>query len=159
MPISGSLIPSLTVLRKGIFEILPNIIEAEKQAFIRGGGSGSLLLRDQRFSQSKQLKETITALLDGIAYVFSFIEPVNAAWVRGDGCYKDDDPFYLVPGYNLAAFCCNCGWSFSSAGYTFVPDCGVQSLQCSIPMGCLNFTCSSWPNARWYETTGICGCG
>lgn len=56
------------------------------------------------------------------------------------GCYKDNDPFFFVCGFNTFAPCCNC-----SIG--------------PVPVGCLNGVCAAWPNAIWDEDTGICGCG
>lgn len=144
---------------RGVQTILPPLIQKEREALVRGLNISSALPGGQRLSRPNSLKKTAKDLLNGLAHVFKLAEPANALWFGVPSCYKDDVPFYPVPGPNLIGFCCNCGYFCASFGCTFLPWCGNQSVFCNVPVGCLNLVCRTWPNAIWDPTTGICGCG
>lgn len=149
--------------RHGIREVLPRLIERERENFRRGVPSSLTLPRDQRFSESTTVRTLVQNLLDGIKYVLLSAEPVSAGWTTAPDCYKDDDPSSRALGFNAASFCCNCGivWICGKGGCVpvFVPDCGPDSSVCDVPLGCLNAVCKDKPNAIWDPGSGICGCG
>ena len=162
-------------LRKGIREVLPALIEEEKQGFLSGNEQTKALPKDQNLTlQKKSQKDAVSDLLDGLKYVF-MASPAHASedytpsWNTSPDCYKDLNALNPVPGVNLWAFCCNCGL-YCSYGCVFIYDCGPYSTSCNVPLGCLNLVCQSWPNAVWDAwwyfgsppgniPTGICGCG
>lgn len=86
------------------------------------------------------------------------IPRAEAFWYTIPDCYKDDNPFSMVPGYTNIALCCNCGYHCSD-GCAYFQDCGFQSIACNVPLGCLNLECKFYQNAIWSSLTGICGCG
>lgn len=171
--------------KRGINEVLPQLIQAEREALRRGSTTGKTLPGEQLLAESQDPKKQTTTLLKGLSFVFNLIEPTNAAWIRSPDCYKDDDPSYAVPGIWGWTFCCNCGlhfeWTRVRRRWRCLPhfedDCGEQQDHCwedacfpPVPFGCLNLVCGPeppviqlWPNAIWDGNlplpTGICGCG
>ncbi len=160
-----------TNLLRGLTEILPEILGREKASLRRGGRDTSSIILPGGQRLTHDTSDTLVdSIIEGLSYVFSFAEPANAAWFRDIDCYKDDIPFYPIPGPNLWSFCCNCGMHFQMVGTKCVPhydrDCGADMSHCNFdacapgrPLGCLNLACGVWPNAIWSPLTGICGCG
>lgn len=143
----GWIIPDdATILRKGLKETLPGVIEHDKN-----------LLRQGLMPISFLPKDTDIAKLRWV--IIANIAQASPGWVTSGDCYKDDMPLNPLPGPNLWAPCCNCGWLCTPKGCKFFEDCGAQSVKCNIPLGCLNFSCRTFPNAIWDPLTGICGCG
>lgn len=142
----------------GLINILPETVEQEAQAYRQTGMRHNSLPGNQRLLLSGTSKDIVDTIIDGLGYVFFLAKPAEGAWITGGDCYKDDAPFYPVPGFNSLNFCCNCGLKCAKV-CVFVPDCGPHSVACDIPLGCLNLNCKAWPNAIWDPTTGICGCG
>lgn len=150
-----------SLFRKGVRELLPKDIESERAELQRNGGisSGRAFPGGQQFTRSfLDQKDLLDSLLEGLKYVFS-VNYALASWVTSPDCYKDDAPDYPVPGFNTLIFCCNCGLFCTTFGCEFIEDCGPQSAQCNVPLGCLNLVCGAWPNAIWDPETGTCGCG
>lgn len=149
--------------KRGITEILPQIIQQEKALIRKGENPQGILPAGQRFLESSSIAVLAKDFLDGLAYIFRIVEPANAAWVRGDDCYKDDDPSNNTRGFNGSTFCCNCGLHCHPCKFGccwhFHKDCGEQATECQIHFGCLNAVCKDWPNAIWDKETSICGCG
>ncbi|MBI2637530.1 MAG: hypothetical protein HYW88_01390 [Candidatus Sungbacteria bacterium] len=164
-------------LRKGIREVLPALIEEEKQGFLSGFEQTIALPKDQRIVyDTLNKKKTISELFDGLKHVLLMAHPAKAVtdvpigWFTSPDCYKDLNPYYGVPGVNLWDFCCNCGLRYVGVAVVYIDNCGPFSTACDIPLGCLNLVCAAWPNAVWdawwYASnppgnvpTGICGCG
>lgn len=148
---------------RSIREVLPPLIERERENLRRGVPSSFTLPRDQRFSHATSVRKLVRDLLDGIGYVLLLAEPAAAGWTTAPDCYKDDDPSNQSLGGNTPVFCCNCGIVFvcgkGGCFPVFVPDCGPQSAICDVPLGCLNLICQNTPNAIWDPQTFICGCG
>ncbi len=141
------IIPSdATILRKGLKETLPPVIEHDKNLLRQGLLPVSFLPKDTDITKLRLV-------------IFANIAQASPGWVTSPDCYKDDAPFNPLPGPNLWAECCNCGWFCTPKGCKFFEDCEEQSVKCNVPAGCLNLTCRTFPNAIWDPTTGICGCG
>lgn len=134
------------VLRKGLKETLPRVIEHDKNLLRQGLMPISFLPKDIDIAKLRWV-------------IFANIAQASPGWVTSPDCYKDDLSLNLIPGPNLWAPCCNCGWFCTPKGCKFFADCGAQSVKCNIPAGCLNLTCRTFPNAIWDPLTGICGCG
>lgn len=143
---------------RGVTEVLPSIMAREKSALRMRHRQTTPFPGSQRVS-GREIPAFTKDLLDGLAYIFSFAEPADAAWITGVDCYKDDLPIIPVIGPNLWGFCCNCGCRYVLYTCVFIPDCGTNSLACDIPFGCLNLECATWTQAIWDPTTGVCGCG
>jgi|GEM_PF-5659446 len=92
------------------------------------------------------------------AFITLSIPTAEAKWETTDSCYKDDAPESDAVGYNLISSCCNCGY-FCSEGCEYFDDCGTQSAECNVPLGCLNLDCKGYLNAIWDSKTFMCGCG
>lgn len=163
-------------LREGVSVFLPETILKERQGLKNGHVSSEHVLpRDQNVSNVWYGKEFfVQDLIDGLKFVFSVsTASANPGWVTSPDCYKDDNPFYPVPGFNGLTFCCDCGLKIacSSTGVCFCvyeEHCGPSGCNC-FNFGCLNGQCGwpagpaigpeLWPNAIWDPVTGICGCG
>lgn len=147
----------------------PTIIGNERNSLRTSGKLEAYMPGNQRFFASKPIDMLVQDIIDGLGYVLLLAKPVHAAWVRTGDCYKDDMPFFPVPGPNLKAVCCNCGIKYEMTGGTCEPkfkeDCGELNIECNAGcapptnLGCLNLACATWPNAIWDPVTGTCGCG
>lgn len=152
-------------LEKGLRDVLPVILNQERDALRKDIIRKSIVPGDQNLFPGKNkennAKNIIDSILNGLKYVILQAKPAFAqGWVALDViCYKDLNPLYLVPGFNLFSFCCNCGIRCVPTACVFIPNCGPFSIFCDIPLGCLNKVCVAWPNAIWDPLTGICGCG
>jgi hypothetical protein len=154
----------LSTVEDTLNHLLPGLIDAERKILLNFGRIGLMLPGEWQTSFLSGIRKFARTLLDWFMRDF-LIKSVYAAWVRqalfpgmpGD-CYKDDVPMYPVPGFNLAAPCCNCGLKCGN-GCVFIPDCGEQGTRCNVHFGCLNLMCREWPNAIWDPQTTICGCG
>ena len=155
-------------LRAGIEELERTIFVERANLRTTGKVSSDILLPGgQRIDKTPASKQSFfSMIIDGLKYSLT-ANTANAQFLGwhtlGADCYKDLAPRYPVPGPNLWAFCCNCGFFCTPLGCTFLPDCGPFSVACDVPLGCLNLMCKAWPNAIWddfsYPGTGICGCG
>lgn len=152
-------------LEKGLRDVLPVILNQERDALRKNISRKSIVPGDQDLfpgeNKENNAKNIIDSILNGLKYVILQARPAFAqGWVALDViCYKDLNPLYLVPGFNLFSFCCNCGIRCVPTACVFIPNCGPFSIFCDIPLGCLNKVCAAWPNAIWDPLTGICGCG
>lgn len=166
--------------RSGILEVLAPLIAAEKNA-LRGGKESSTdyfptgakidFFKDKNISR----RELFMGFAESLKYIITFSKPAHAQFggffnpasnfdpTGSTDCYKDQNPFFLVPGVNLWNGCCNCGLNCSTGGCVFMPSCGPTGTAffsaCDVPLGCLNLTCAGFPNAIWNPLLGICGCG
>lgn len=134
------------ILRKGLKETLPLVVERDKNMLRQGLYPVSFLPKDMDIARLRWV-------------IFANIAQASPGWVTSGDCYKDDNPANPIPGPNIWAECCNCGLICTPSGCDFVKDCGPQSIKCDVPLGCLNLACGNFPNAIWDPTTGICGCG
>jgi len=145
---------------------LKDDVTRERQSYEREFKSVSVMLGGQKFLISTEnTHDLVRDILDAVAFVL-IPQEARASWVTGGSsfglggdCYKDDAPFFTVPGFNSVIGCCNCGLNCTGFVCVSVPDCGPHSMGCTIPLGCLNLQCGAWPNAIWDPQTGICGCG
>lgn len=156
-------------IKQGLAE-LPQRVDADRRA-LQGGATSSVVLPGSQKLVLSHLntRSFFDDLINGFKYVLSIPDtyaqiPGVSGWHTTPDCYKDLNPLYAVPGFNLEAFCCNCGWFCTPYGCTFFPDCGGYSWRCNVPAGCLNLICLGWPNAIWDSPTnalgiGTCGCG
>lgn len=145
----GWIIPSdATMLRKGLKETLPDVIEHDKNLLRQGLMPISFLPKDIDILKLRWV-------------ILANIAQASPGWVTSPDCYKDDMPLNPLPGPNIWAECCNCGLFCVGYYCKYVPDCEEQSRKCNVPLGCLNLACRAFPNAIWdpLPGTGICGCG
>lgn len=141
------IIPSdATILRKGLKETLPLVIEHDKNLLRQGLMPISFLPKDIDIAKLRWV-------------ILANIAQASPGWVTSGDCYKDDVPLNPLPGPNIWAECCNCGLFCVGYYCKFIPDCEEQSKKCNVPLGCLNLACRTFPNAIWDPLTGICGCG
>lgn len=147
----------------------PTIIGNERNNLRMSGKIEAYIPGNQQFFASKPSRALVQDIIDGLGYMLLLAEPAHAAWITAGDCYKDDMPFYPVPGPNLKAVCCNCGIKYEMSGGSCKPefkeDCGALNVECNAGcapptnLGCLNLACATWPNAIWDPLTGTCGCG
>ena len=165
-------------LRAGIQE-LERTISAER-ANLRTTGkisNGVLLPGGQNINKTPLTAQSFFSMIvDGLKYSLT-VNMANAqipgvpGWHTTPDCYKDLAPLNPVPGVNVWAFCCNCGLFCVGYYCEWFDDCGPFSVECNVPLGCLNLMCGPWilgvpsgpvwPNTIWdpFPGTGICGCG
>lgn len=149
-------------LRHGIRVTLPQLISEDKGRLLRGGPL-SLTPGAQEFVSSN----VVADLFEGIKYLFAPKVAHALVWVTAPYCFKyvAPDP---APGFDLWAFCCNCGIHIDEGVPIPVPDCGPGGRgPCDIQLGCLNLICrgsleglwDGWTGSVPPGPTGICGCG
>lgn len=142
------------------FALSKNYITAGQEKNLRQGVNVELKYVNQmeRQSMEKMLREELGFnWQEFFNQLVIFMNPVASAQEVSIGveCYRmGGNP---AVGYNTWTMCCNCGF-FCSYGCTYFQDCGPSSVNCNVPMGCLNSMCFGMA-AIYDPTTGICGCG
>lgn len=160
-------------MQSGVKNDLPKDIARERKSLENmGKSSGALLPYNQKFASEKHdTRFFIEDIVEGLKYFF-LTQHAYAGWVTSPDCYKDNNPGYIVPGFNALTFCCDCGLNLSCSRGVCVcvwkEHCGPGGCSCT-NLGCLNGQCGwgagpalgpeKWPNAIWDSATGICGCG
>lgn len=83
----------------------------------------------------------------------------NFMWVTSPFCFKHSGS--ASP--SLVAYAPTCNGGFTTIPPEPVPvpvaDCGPGGILCTLPTGCLNFTCAAHNNAIWDPVSKTCGCG
>lgn len=142
---------------RGIDEVLPKLIEEEKNDLRTGRTSLKIIPGGQYITRAEDQRRVLRDLLEGFIYVLTQAHPVYAGWVTSGDCYKDDDPGNKQKGSNSSSFCCNCGL-YCAQTCVFIEDCGPDGSSCNRQLGCLNKICPNKSNAIWDQESGICGC-